>query len=472
MMDNHRWDSMSQHNKGTSPLISGVTYIGVGIATMALIVGGLTSFSQQAEDTSSINEMIETMPVLEEAIRSVASTGEGTQRSLAFTFERGEIRTYPGDNTIEYLIDTTSGIISPQTSQKIGNVEISAGADVDINTTTINGTECWQITNRHIQTCIARIDQGPDKSLVGYWPMDALTGQTVQDEGRYGNEGQKGATNTSDTADPERIDACQIGGCLDFDGENDYVNASDLDSNGSMTVMAWFRLDQAPGNGLEDAIVVSDAGGSINRGFQLHFNDGSLEGTIRDGENTSTVTSTAFSSSDIGQWHHVALMIDADTDETSLYLNGEEVDTDTTADSHRSVDRPTIIGAYHGPSQQFDGQIDEVAVYNRSMTTTELEGRYELLEYSKDFIRTEDLLLQYRNTNTGQEIDDPEIEATINGREASSYGFGHTAINAVGEGLPNGRVTATIEPLTPISYSLQMTIPSGSDFIETTIRPD
>ncbi len=464
---------MSQHRSGASPLISGVTYIGIGMATVALIVGGLTSFGQQAEDTSSINEMIETMPVLEEAIRSVASTGEGTKRTITFNFQRGEIRTYPGDDTIEYLIDTTSGLVSPQTSRRIGNVRVSAGADVDVNTTTIDGTDCWQITNRHIQTCIARIDEGPDRSLVSYWPMDSLTGQIVQDDSRYGNDGERGSTNTSDPSDPDRVDSCQLEGCLDFDGTDDYVNVSDLDIDGSITVMAWFRLDELPGSGLEDAIVVSDAGGSTTRGFQLHFKDGALEGTIRDGSTTSVVTSPAFTTDDTGTWHHVALTMNASSNRTRLYLDGQEVSSDTAADRHRSADRPTIIGAYHSPpNQQFDGQIDAVAVYNRSMTATEINGRYTLLEYSRDFIRTEDLLVQYRNTNTGQEVTAPQIQASVNGQDASSHGFGYTSVNAIGDGLPNGRVTAHIEPLTPISYQLQMNVPSGSDFIETTVRPD
>ncbi|MDY6771178.1 MAG: LamG domain-containing protein [Candidatus Nanohaloarchaea archaeon] len=463
---------MQASRKAVSPLISGAIYLGVGATVIAILVTGVMSITDNLGDTRAINQMMDSLGELNNVIQAVTETGEGTTVQSTLRFSKGRLRIDPGSNTIEYLIDTESPIISPKSSRTVGNIRISAGASVNVNITTVNGVECWRLRNDHISACIRKIGQGPAAGLVGYWNAEGR-GQTLVDQSGKGNNGTLGSTSGTDGNDPERTSGCYVGNCLLFDGSNDFATAPDLGINGSITVMAWFRLDEAPGSNPNNAIIVSDASGSIQEGFQLHFNDGRLEGTIRDGTQTATVTSRQFGSDEVGEWHHVALRFDDSSDNTSLYLNGDLSDWNGSASTQVNSGRGIVIGSYHSaPSQEFNGAIDEAAVYSYPMSDKELKARYRTLIYDQSFFRTDNLLVRHQNTDSDTTLTDPSISARINSRTTSAYGFGYTSVERTGLGLPTGSVTAHLRPISVVDYTMSFNVVSGADFIEVTVTPD
>src|SRR4030042_5738590 len=82
------------------------------------------------------------------------------------------------------------------------------------------------------------VAQEVDPNLVGWWKLDEGTGQLAYDETAYWNDGVL-------NGGPLWIDG-RIGGALDFDGTDDYINCGKNDSlniTGEINVGLWITTD-------------------------------------------------------------------------------------------------------------------------------------------------------------------------------------------------------------------------------------
>jgi hypothetical protein len=71
----------------------------------------------------------------------------------------------------------------------------------------------------------------------------------------------------------------------------------------------------------------------------------------------------------VGQWVHVAATFDGTT--AVLYLNGEEVGSGAFSLGNGTT-VGMRIGSYNDNSPCFNGDLDEVRIYNRALTPDEL----------------------------------------------------------------------------------------------------
>jgi arylsulfatase A-like enzyme len=166
------------------------------------------------------------------------------------------------------------------------------------------------------------------------------------------------------------------GGCLSFDGLDDYVEVPFvLDPNdGTFSAFAWVK----GGGGTQNIICqTDDSFGNIGRiwvnvtstgdlATQLRPSDGSLGGLIYD----------IPTSWDTSAWHHVGVVWDGNR--RHLYLDGIEVEKDENPISNlESVNSGLYIGAHkyrettHSDAH-WDGLIDDVRIYRRALSTDEI----------------------------------------------------------------------------------------------------
>ena len=89
-------------------------------------------------------------------------------------------------------------------------------------------------------------------------------------------------------------------------------------------------------------------------------------------------------------WYHMVGVYDRIENQTRIYLNGVMLDdticssafitalNDTAWNEHDDGSIPTIIGAggVAGATSEWDGRIDEVAIWNRSMNISEVQSLY------------------------------------------------------------------------------------------------
>ncbi|MCA9249317.1 MAG: hypothetical protein KDA42_19480, partial [Planctomycetales bacterium] len=163
------------------------------------------------------------------------------------------------------------------------------------------------------------------------------------------------------------------------DGSNDYATISNVPISDSFSVELWARSATPTWNtsgwlaverGANGFIMHPDQGGTLWRGF---VNDSG--GTFHQ------IGGHTVGAADITQWHHYALSYDAGTDTGVMYFDGQAVATATNllgAASRSTNGNITIeLGRDDLAGRFGDGWLDEVAVFNASLTPAQRQSHFD-----------------------------------------------------------------------------------------------
>ena len=157
-----------------------------------------------------------------------------------------------------------------------------------------------------------------------------------------------------------------FGTALDFDGVDDYVNIghhSRLDLTNNLTIEAWIKTDST--SGVHRIFSKVASGGGYGFGInnnQLLFTTYS----IKDYSTTLLDLTT-------GVWYHVAVVLDSNND-ASFYLDGEFVQKIMGSSPARIISNYALIGSYNNVIQYWNGQIDDVRIWNVARTQTQIQA--------------------------------------------------------------------------------------------------
>lgn len=180
--------------------------------------------------------------------------------------------------------------------------------------------------------------------------------------------------------------ACQEGGCFEFDGATGILNlgsssAVDDIAQADHTFVAWMNADTIGEGGsgrLLDKRPLDDSGGYLMGTFgtaQVFAQTIDATGFIEANYISNT---NAFT---LGTWTHFAAVFTQSTKVYDLYINGVEVTYATaTAGSTTAgsdADGNLSIGNRTADNRTFDGHIDEIALFSRALTATEIKDIYE-----------------------------------------------------------------------------------------------
>ncbi|RMB63854.1 choice-of-anchor D domain-containing protein [Dokdonia sinensis] len=150
-----------------------------------------------------------------------------------------------------------------------------------------------------------------------------------------------------------------------FDGAQDYMDAgNNLNLNNSQfTISAWLKTDSNGG------AIMAKRNASFTEGYELRSNlDGTVAMEWRNG-GPQVVNSTTVIP--VGEWHHVAVTYGGGL--ANLYIDGI-LDTAAALGNPTANNQSFTIGAADGanPSDFFEGTVDEVRVWNQSLTVDQL----------------------------------------------------------------------------------------------------
>ena len=205
----------------------------------------------------------------------------------------------------------------------------------------------------------------PTNGLVGYWAFDEGSGTTATDGSGNGRTGslQYGPTWAASGA-------CRVGGCLSFDGVDDYVRVADVAAlrlTGDLTISAWIKPTGA--RSLQSIVSkryeyelgpVSDAAP-----YALGWSHKDASGAFVSGNLTS--------STEADQWQHVVLVRNGSTRQMRGYKNGVLALSSTYSAPPGTSSYALNIGRNPGSIQRFRGWIDEVRIYNRVLSEAEIQ---------------------------------------------------------------------------------------------------
>ena len=260
-------------------------------------------------------------------------------------------------------IDPTTGLISwtPTVAQK-------GDHDVEVEASNSEGTDTQSFT--------ISVNEGTlcPEDMIAYWKLDETSGTA------YGDfyDGHDGAC-AGDCPTPA---IGHLNGGQEFDGNNTGIDvpadaAFDWGIADSFSVEFWMQTDSASTcSGNEVVIGRDDSSTDLHwwagcqdggeAAFYLRDKNGTLAGVV----GTTDLTD--------GNWHHVVAIRDASANEIRIYVDGteENVTTATYTAGFDSTAALNIGWLNLSQGHHFEGIADEVALYDRALSTDEIQQHY------------------------------------------------------------------------------------------------
>ncbi|MCX6821126.1 MAG: LamG domain-containing protein [Candidatus Aenigmarchaeota archaeon] len=395
--------------KAVSPLIATVLVTLLTVVALGLTLTVVTPTFNRARDTAVINDEFNTLATVDAAVKEVASEPDGSRRVVPITITDGMMRT---DTTNDWMyfeytptealdLSGTKGIAhierglefaeyfgsyadgakaTPAWTNMSGQAVASSGAYSITNGTSYHNITS-SIANWQFSATIANISgttggqvfalpTNPE-SLVGYWTMDEGNGNMAYDWSGNRNNGTLTLMNTTGNATSgwQSDESCKSGNCLRFDGYNDYVEMVHSNSlePASISVSAWVNLSS---DGTRHIVLAKWTGYTLEVSsdgyplFQINNNEGQ-------------VGTTSISTIGWNQWHHIVGTFDNSTFGIRIYVDGVQTRSNelfSQINYGHTVLR--VSNTLYGGGA-VNGTIDEVMIFNRSLSTSEIAALYE-----------------------------------------------------------------------------------------------
>lgn len=158
-----------------------------------------------------------------------------------------------------------------------------------------------------------------------------------------------------------------FGGCLQFDGVDDYVQAEDNNSLSlnTISVFGWIRLNSIPSSGTTYYLLKKHSEYYVEitpTEYAIYVvNQAGSQGNVVGGKLKKE------------NWIHSGFTWD--NNNIRLYINGEEINrVSHSGTSVQNTGNPVQIGV--GFNDLFDGLIDEVAIYNQALSLSQIQQLY------------------------------------------------------------------------------------------------
>lgn len=219
------------------------------------------------------------------------------------------------------------------------------------------------------QSCVT-----PPLGIVSWWPGDGNTQDIVD-------------SNPGTLVDDATFTAGKVGQGFSLDGTLDHVfvgNPSNLKFSDGFTLESWVNtdvLDEATALQPEIAAVITKWGQSAltdSYGLWIINDAGTHKAIAAVGISGSSVSGLKGGVITPGTFAHVAFTYDTTTNDEKLYVNGQLVVTRNQAGAIVPSDLNVLIGREDSSLPRlFPGIIDEVTVYDRALSQTEIQGIFD-----------------------------------------------------------------------------------------------
>ena len=219
--------------------------------------------------------------------------------------------------------------------------------------------------------------QGVGSDALAWLKLDETSGTTAFDSSSNGNNGTL-------TGGPTWVTG-KSGNGLSFDGVDDRVNLNSptsLDNLGAFTAMAWMKATNL-GEGGKGRIVDKSSSTGPGNGWAFFVDGTNQLELIVDHATTDVRRLSANNVFATGFWYHVAVTWNGSATATNIkfYVNGVETGYGTTTNGAgaRTSDSSSnaSVGNDSTGARSFNGVLDDVRVYNRVLTSSEIAAIHQ-----------------------------------------------------------------------------------------------
>jgi len=182
----------------------------------------------------------------------------------------------------------------------------------------------------------------------------------------------------------------KYGSAMEFDGVNDYTTLTDIDLPSTFSFSLWIKPNSITNNPM---IINKDADAS--RSYYINSNSsGSLQLSIRNTGGLFTQYATNSPAVSTGQWQHVVTTYDGGLgadQKMKFYVNGENkpavhLSTYDNGGTPANIALPVRFGVWGDlNSNWFNGTLDEVRIYNRTLSAAEASELYNATKARLDY---------------------------------------------------------------------------------------
>jgi len=267
-----------------------------------------------------------------------------------------------GSGNVTYSVGSNGSLISRQgTMTIVGHVfTVLQGGLVDPGAIFLDGFEGGDPSQWSDVVGWVSLDNG----LVGYWPMDG-------DSDDVTGNGHDGILEGDVTFEP----GIQ-GGAAAFDGLDDRIRIDDqVPYQNEFSFLGWVRFDGSPQNGTATIFSKNASCNYANQSLSVYFSSGTIHVDVSDfGDPWYLRASVSLT---LGRWYHLATTVAPGS--VRIFLDGEmvaeapltgEIDSGSCFIEHAIGGGPAT--AMGGPWSH-NGLIDEVRVYNRALSPSEVQ---------------------------------------------------------------------------------------------------
>jgi len=329
---------------------------------------------------------------------------------ISFNITGQEIKFY-----VNGVLDKTSTSVANISSsinefgiRSTGNAYNGKLSNISIWSTELNQTQVKEIYNNGTpETSISH-------SPVSWWKLDA-GGTTITDYGSGGNNGTNngatlvsspvaveqwvftdsaGSNNATSTTLPTsalvrsdlQFESPYSNFSLDFDGANDYIDCTDISyfsGADRFSLSTWFKVDSSDDGSANRDIISkgSTSAGTTSFLLRKQKNSNGNKVQIAFDEGVTNFYSTTQIQNDI--WYHLIIVYKGyesnNADRLNIYVDGVNSTasyTNTVPTTLVSSTQPLRIARWAGLATDFNGKIDEVAIWNTALTEAQVNQVY------------------------------------------------------------------------------------------------
>lgn len=214
----------------------------------------------------------------------------------------------------------------------------------------------------------AGIEDDLSDGLVGYWPLDEVSGAVTADQSGNGRHGQvAGGTWLGDG---------RFSGGLRLAAGDSVTVRSFPSAAPSFTVAAWLRLssEQLAMNSQTWVSILSTET-FVSGGWQLNIDNRLPRPRFDFAYWAPPLDGYLFVECEcveVDRWVHLAAVVDVDANRVTLYRNGSVGDQETRPADVPPGDSTLYFGRWNMDGRLLSGDLDDVALWNRALTSDEI----------------------------------------------------------------------------------------------------
>lgn len=229
-------------------------------------------------------------------------------------------------------------------------------------------------------TCLGYNPSQVSNGMVGGWSLDDTSGNTTIDCSGNSNTG----TCYNNTGGVCNWTTGKVGYGIEFDGVDDYINCGNDSSlvfgDGDFSLEVWIKTT---GTGYNSQYILqmgsTNAGDDSEWGYAT-YKDGRVNIWLYDFDGDYVDLYSTITVND-GNWHHLVAIRNSNTKILKIYVDGVEDTNETYITCNLSkIGNNLAIGKDNSGTASiniFNDTIDEVHIYNRSLSTDEIMEHYQ-----------------------------------------------------------------------------------------------